>query len=251
MSDLFRIALGQMTVAETGTENLAKAVSLMKRAADAGARLLVLPEGVIARKPTDGAWSRKHAEPLDGPFVSGLLAATADIPIAVSCTVHEPSGAPDGRVWNTHIVADGGKLLAAYRKLHLYDAFSGLESVNVVPGDTVPPLVDIDGWKFGLETCYDVRFPELSKRLALDGGRLHARAAARRAAKHHEHNHQNNRHDKGNGAAGHATRPIISWLVRTARLLRTLRWHAAPTTAPAQQTADNHAVQETASSEAA
>ena len=98
MSDLFRIALGQMTVAETGTENLAKAVSLMKRAADAGARLLVLPEGVIARKPTDGAWSRKHAEPLDGPFVSGLLAATADIPIAVSCTVHEPSGAPDGRV---------------------------------------------------------------------------------------------------------------------------------------------------------
>lgn len=57
MSDLFRIALGQMTVAETGTENLAKAVSLMKRAADAGARLLVLPEGVIARKPTDGAWS--------------------------------------------------------------------------------------------------------------------------------------------------------------------------------------------------
>ena len=94
MSDLFRIALGQMTVAETGTENLAKAVSLMKRAADAGARLLVLPEGVIARKPTDGAWSRKHAEPLDGPFVSGLLAATADIPIAVSCTVHEPSGAP-------------------------------------------------------------------------------------------------------------------------------------------------------------
>ena len=98
MSDLFRIALGQMTVAET--------VSLMRRAADAGARLLVLPEGVIARKPTDGAWSRKHAEPLDGPFVSGLLAATADIPIAVSCTVHEPSGAPDGRVWNTHIVAE-------------------------------------------------------------------------------------------------------------------------------------------------
>ena len=133
MSDLFRIALGQMTVAETGTENLAKAVSLMKRAADAGARRLVLPF------------------------------------YAVSCTVHEPSGAPDGRVWNTHIVADGGKLLAAYRKLHLYDAFSGLESANVVPGDTVPPLVDIDGWKFGLETCYDVRFPELSKRLALDG----------------------------------------------------------------------------------
>ena len=125
----------------------------MKRGADAGARLLVLPEGVIARKPTDGAWSRKHAEPLDGPFVSGLLAATADIPIAVSCTVHEPSGAADGRVWNTHIVADGGKLLAAYRKLHLYDAFSGLESANVVPGDTVPPLVEIEGWKFGLETC--------------------------------------------------------------------------------------------------
>ena len=169
MADKFRIALGQITVAETGAENLAKCARLMEEAAAAGCRLIVFPEGVIARNPKDSAWSRKHAEPLDGPFVSGLLEATRRIPVAVSCTVHVPAGSSDGRVWNIHIVADQGKLLAAYRKLHLYDAFSGRESDNVVPGSEVPPLVEIDGWKFGLMTCYDVRFPELARRLALDG----------------------------------------------------------------------------------
>lgn len=169
MSDFFKIALGQITVEQESAANLEKCVAWMKKAAAEGARLIVFPEGAIARNPADGAWSRKHAEPLDGPFVSGIVAATREIPIAVSCTVHVPSGAADGKVWNIHIVADGGKLVAAYKKLHLYDAFSGKESDNVVPGAEVPPLVEIDGWKFGLMTCYDVRFPELAKRLALEG----------------------------------------------------------------------------------
>ena len=101
--------------------------------------------------------------------MSGILEATRRLPIAVSCTVHVPSGSSDGRVWNIHIVADQGRLLGCYRKLHLYDAFSGLESDNVCPGSEVPPLVEVDGWKLGLMTCYDVRFPELARRLALDG----------------------------------------------------------------------------------
>lgn len=169
MSDLFKIALGQITVAQDSASNLKACRALMEKAAWEGARLIVFPEGVIARNPADGAWTRKHAEPLDGPFVSGILKATCDLPIAVSCTVHVPAGGADGKVWNIHIVASDGKLIAAYKKLHLYDAFAAKESDNVVPGEEVPPLVEIDGWKFGLMTCYDVRFPELAKRLALNG----------------------------------------------------------------------------------
>ncbi|MCG5029911.1 hydrolase [Mesosutterella sp. OilRF-GAM-744-9] len=169
MSDTFKIALGQITVEKSSEENLRKCTGWMERASGSGARMIVFPEGVIARNPADSSWSRKHAEPLDGPFVSGILEATRRLPIAVSCTVHVPSGSSDGRVWNIHIVADQGRLLGCYRKLHLYDAFSGLESDNVCPGSEVPPLVEVDGWKLGLMTCYDVRFPELARRLALDG----------------------------------------------------------------------------------
>jgi predicted amidohydrolase len=169
MSESFRIALGQVTVPPDSASSLAKCTAWIERAAAAGARLIVLPEGAIARNPADAGWTRKHAEPLDGPFVTGILEATKRLPIAVSCTVHVPAGSADGRVWNVHIVADRGEIVARYRKLHLYDAFSGRESDSVVPGDAVPPLVGIDGWKFGLMTCYDVRFPELARRLALDG----------------------------------------------------------------------------------
>ncbi|HSV48572.1 MAG TPA: nitrilase-related carbon-nitrogen hydrolase, partial [Ramlibacter sp.] len=54
----------------------------------------------------------------------------------------------------------------------LYDAFSMKESTNVVPGDEVPPLVEVAGLKLGLMTCYDLRFPELARRLALDGAQV-------------------------------------------------------------------------------
>ena len=72
----FRAALGQFFVKETSTENLAAARSLIERSETAGADLLVLPECIIARKLGMPEWGQKQAEPLDGPFVSGLREAT-------------------------------------------------------------------------------------------------------------------------------------------------------------------------------
>lgn len=62
-----------------------------------------------------------------------------------------------------------GEIIAQYRKLHLYDAFSVQESENVLPGEAIPPLLTIAGLNVGLMTCYDIRFPELARRLVLDG----------------------------------------------------------------------------------
>jgi predicted amidohydrolase len=62
-----------------------------------------------------------------------------------------------------------GEIISEYQKLHLYDAFSSQESKNVTAGDEVPPLVNVAGFNVGLMTCYDVRFPELARRLVLDG----------------------------------------------------------------------------------
>ena len=83
----FRAALGQFFVKETSTENLAAARSLIERSETAGADLLVLPECIIARKLGMPEWGQKQAEPLDGPFVSGLREATRGRRVTVVCTV--------------------------------------------------------------------------------------------------------------------------------------------------------------------
>jgi predicted amidohydrolase len=165
-----KVAIGQFAVAKVWEENLRTCLDLLDRADAAGAKLLVLPEGILARDIADPKIVLKSAQPLDGPFVSTLAAATRARAISVMLTVHVP--ASEGRVFNVFVVLRKGEIVAQYRKLHLYDAFSMKESTNVQPGDEVPPLVEIDGLKFGLMTCYDVRFPELARRLADDGAEV-------------------------------------------------------------------------------
>jgi predicted amidohydrolase len=162
-----KVALGQFAVSKVWEENLATCLDLLARSRAAGADLLVLPEGILARDITDPDLVLKAAQPLDGPFVSALTQATKAGGTAVMMTVHVPTGT--GKVWNVLVTMKDGEIVSRYLKLHLYDAFSMQESVNVTPGDDVPPLVEIAGLKLGLMTCYDVRFPELARRLAADG----------------------------------------------------------------------------------
>jgi predicted amidohydrolase len=105
-----------------------------------------------------------------------LLQASRGCGLTVMLSVHVP--APDGRAWNTLVALRDGVVLAQYRKLHLYDAFSMQESANVAPGDAVAPLIEVAGIKVGLMTCYDVRFPELARRLAIDGAEVLALPSA-------------------------------------------------------------------------
>lgn len=163
-----RVAIGQFAVSKVWEENAATCVDFIARARAGGAALLVLPEGILARDIADPNMVLKSAQPLDGPFMRQLIAATRGAEIAVALTIHTPTGA-NGRVHNVHVVLRDGAVIAQYRKLHLYDAFSAKESTNVEPGDDVPALVEIGGLRFGLMTCYDIRFPELARRLADDG----------------------------------------------------------------------------------
>ena len=164
---MLRVAAGQFAVGPRWEENVQACLDLMARAAAGGAHLLVLPEGILARDAEDPDLPSKAAQPLDGPFVTRLREASRGSSLTLITTVHVPAG--DGRAWNTLVVLRDGELLAQYRKLHLYDAFLDRESEHVTPGDEVPPLVEVAGLKVGLMTCYDVRFPELARRLVLDG----------------------------------------------------------------------------------
>ena len=159
-----RVALAQIPVSSSPSVNASRVAAAMREAAEQGADLAVFPEATQVRFGSD---LRAAAEPLDGPFGSGLAAAAKDTGVALVAGVFEP--APDGRVYNTAVAFDDrGELVAAYRKLHLFDAFGHRESEVVAPG-SVPVACVLGGVKVGLAICYDVRFPELFRALAVNG----------------------------------------------------------------------------------
>jgi len=113
---------------------------------------------------------RGAAEPLDGPFCDGLSLAARTSGIAVIAGIFEP--AEGGLVYNTAVAFDAaGQLVAAYRKIHLFDALGQRESDSVAPGSE-PVVAEIAGLKVGILTCYDVRFPELARALTVSGADL-------------------------------------------------------------------------------
>lgn len=162
-----KIALGQFAVVRDWRINLEKCVEWMLRSDREGAGVLVLPEAVLARDISNPMIVLSEAQPIDGPFMTAMLAASLNLSIATVFTIHVP--AKEGKVTNTLIVIQAGKIIAKYDKLHLYDAFSVKESESTIAGGEIPPLVEIEGFKFGLMTCYDLRFPELARSLALSG----------------------------------------------------------------------------------
>lgn len=164
------VAVGQFAVTPDWKENAQKCVSLMAQAREKGAALLVLPEALLARADGDPDLSVKSAQPLDGPFLQRLLGESVGNQMTTLFTIHVPS--TPGRAINTLVAIRGGAIIARYAKLHLYDAFSVQESRLVDPGDCVPPLVEVDGMKIGLMTCYDLRFPELALSLAQQGAEV-------------------------------------------------------------------------------
>lgn len=161
------VAVGQFAVTPDWQVNALQCVNLMTQARQKGASLLVLPEALLARDDNDPDLSVKSAQPLDGDFLQPLLTESVGNAMTTILTVHVPS-AP-GRAVNTLVAIRDGVIIARYAKLHLYDAFSIQESRRVDHGDRVAPLIDIDGFKVGLMTCYDLRFPELALHLALQG----------------------------------------------------------------------------------
>lgn len=168
------VAVAQFTVTDKPERNLEIIDGFARDAIASGARLLVLPEGLIARRGDGDSYAAAHAQPLNGPFVTGLRRISAQRHITLMGTVHVASKVgternADSRVSNMFLVICGGEIIAEYRKLHLYDAFAARESDVVRPGTELPPIVDIGSWKIGVMTYYDVRFPETARSLAVRG----------------------------------------------------------------------------------
>ena len=160
-----RIALAQLSSSAEPAANLELVEDFTRRAAEAGARLVLFPEATMCRF---GVPLGPIAEPLDGPWASAVRAVAAQFGIVVVAGMFCPSD--DGRVTNT-LIAAGAGVDAHYHKIYLYDAFGFTESRTVAPGSE-PVVIMVDGVGVGVTTCYDVRFPELYVELAQRGARL-------------------------------------------------------------------------------
>ena len=130
------------------------------------ADLVVLPEA-FARDfgPADHSLG-PYAEAQDGPFARALDQLADRTGATVVAGMFETS--QDGeRPFNTLLVRGGAQ--AEYRKIHLYDSFGYRESDRLSGGSIAPVVVEVAGFRVGLMTCYDLRFPELARSL-VDAG---------------------------------------------------------------------------------
>lgn len=154
-----RIACAQIRAGTDPAANLALVADSTRAAAEAGARLVVFPEGTMCRF---GVPLAPVAEPIDGRWADGVRAIADDAGVTVFAGMFTP--AADGRVTNT-VLATGGGVEDRYDKIHLFDAFGFTESDTIAPGHR-PVVVSIDGVGVGITLCYDIRFPGLYTELA-------------------------------------------------------------------------------------
>jgi predicted amidohydrolase len=170
-------AVVQMNSQDDVAKNLARMSELVKGAAGAGAKLVVLPENFAFMG--EEAKKREIAERFDG--ARGVI-VDALAKVATDCGVHVVGGGmPEksndiARPWNTSVlVAPGGAIVARYRKVHLFDVSladgtTHRESAATMAGSD-PVSVEISGVQLGMTVCYDLRFPELFRKLVDRGVR--------------------------------------------------------------------------------
>jgi predicted amidohydrolase len=144
-------------------QNLATCVARMEEAAAAGAQLLVLPECTIPGYMFDsGEEAMPFAEEIPGPATEVLERESARLGLYVVCGLLERDG---DALRNAAVLVGPDGLIGTYRKTHL--PFLGVDRF-VVPGDELR-VYETPLGRIGIEICYDLRFPEVTRTLALRG----------------------------------------------------------------------------------
>lgn len=163
-----------MNAGSEPARNLERADQLVRAAAAQGAELVVLPEKWTVLGT--GADLRAGAQPLDGPAISWARATAAELGIdLLAGSLYERTGSELGANTSVHVAPDG-RVRAVYRKIHLFDVeVDGrryAESETEAPGDEAVVSELADGTGLGMSICYDLRFPELYRMLAVRGARV-------------------------------------------------------------------------------
>jgi predicted amidohydrolase len=171
-----RVALVQTDAGPDVELNVARAAELAERAAAGGARLVALPEYLQYRGDDEGF--RRSARPIPGPHTDAFASLAQRHGAWVLVGSLAELGSDPDRPSNTSVlIGPDGSVVACYRKVHLFDVAVDLavgrgpadrESARVSAGDRAVVAL-VDGIGVGLTVCYDLRFPELYRALALAG----------------------------------------------------------------------------------
>jgi predicted amidohydrolase len=166
-----RVAAVQLNSNEDKARNLEIAEALVRRAASEGAALVVLPEKFSVLGSSEQLAA--GAEPLDGPTLewAGKLARELELWLVAGSVVERVDG--EAKLRNTSVLFDpDGAARAVYRKIHMFDVeVEGVtyrESDVEAPGEEIV-VAEAGPLKLGLAVCYDLRFPELFRVMAIDG----------------------------------------------------------------------------------
>lgn len=178
MKKSYKIALVQMKSSTIKSENLKLSVDYIRQAAKKKIELVCFPEFQMAYSPLEQSareLSTIAENAINGNFITTLRKEAKRHRIKIIATIYENIDTKrkkktDYRVSDTAImISEKGDVMSIYRKLHLYDALGFKESVKLVGGNNIERPVKVGIGKIGLEICYDIRFPEMSRILTLDG----------------------------------------------------------------------------------
>jgi len=169
-----KVAAVQLNSGPNVDQNLSRAEALVRRAAEDGAVLCVLPENFAFLGPEEEKFAIGERLPAGGP----ILKRMAELAQKTQCELvlggyHEQSDQPR-KMRNAAIhLSERGEIKAIYRKIHLFDVDLAdgtklQESATVEAGSDVV-VTDTRAGRLGLSVCYDLRFPELYRKL-VDGG---------------------------------------------------------------------------------
>ncbi|HZA69840.1 MAG TPA: carbon-nitrogen hydrolase family protein [Nitrososphaeraceae archaeon] len=177
MKKKFKAAIVQMKSSVDKELNLVHSVKLINEAAKKKARLICFPEFQMAYSPPEQKSESLHkiAEKISGNFVSTLSNSAKQNRINIVATLYEIINTNDKnhKVFDTGVIINElGKLQSIYRKVHLYDALGFKESKKLLAGSIIEKPSKTSVGKLGLLICYDMRFPEISRILTVNGANI-------------------------------------------------------------------------------
>lgn len=177
MKKKFRAAVVQMKSSVNKEQNLAYSLNLINEAVKNKAQLICFPEFQMAYSPPEQKPEELHkiAEKIDGNFISTLSSSAKRNKINVIATLYEfiDTNKQNHKVFDTAVIINElGKLESVYRKVHLYDALGFKESKKLIAGSIIERPTRTSVGNIGLLICYDMRFPEISRILTVNGARI-------------------------------------------------------------------------------
>jgi predicted amidohydrolase len=174
MSRRTKVGVVQMTSTGDVEANLDATERFVSQAADDGAELVLVPECFAYLGPEDGKLAIAESLPSGGPILSRMSALAKKRGVHLVLGGFWERGTDAHKVKNACVhLDDGGELRAVYRKIHLFDVDLP-DGTQLMESDTVEPgrevvVTDAPFGRLGLSVCYDLRFPELYRRLVDDG----------------------------------------------------------------------------------